>query len=327
MIIKSDKLVKNPIISVVVTTYNHELYLKECLDNILSQEISVPYEIILAEDCSQDSTREICREYQRQHSDVILLLLQESNQGMMRNFRDVLRLVRGQFVAICSGDDYWCDKTKLQKQYDFLMSHPDYGVVHTKGYVLANGKLIETDGGHIAVDGDAREIAIYGAIGFASSICFRSKLLEYYHMDELIERGITMEDYPMNAIFAFYTKFFTLNDRMMVYRTVAGSVGSPPTLYKRAQYQLGWWKAGRYLKDLFPKDTPWTDEELEDAINYQYFKMYLWAGDYEKASALEFKTQEYSQRKLVRMKNCRIALSLVRLYYKYIKLQMLTDER
>lgn len=300
MIIKNDKLVKNPIISVIVTTYNHELYLKECLDNILSQQISVPYEIIIAEDCSKDSTREICKEYQRQHSDIILLLLQESNQGMMRNFRDVLRLVRGQFVATCSGDDYWCDKTKLQKQYDCLKTKDDYGFVRTEGYELRNGKLIATKGGHFDNEGDVRDIAIYGPLGFASSAFFKRDLLQYLDIEELIRRGITMEDYPMHAIFSHHTKFALIRERMVVYRILDTSISHQKEFAKSMQHAIGYQEARRYIMELYPNEVTWTEKDIRDAQNYARLKYDYYTFNYRHAETCSFQTAQYQKRPFVK---------------------------
>ena len=296
MIIQSDRLVKNPIISVAVTTYNHETYLRDCLDNILSQKISVPIEIIIAEDCSTDATRAICKEYQERYPHLIVLLLQEENRGLLRNFKDLLGLCRGPYIAECSGDDYWCDDTKLQKQYDFLASHPDYGVVHTKGYELRNGKLCDTNGGHIAVEGDAREIAVYGPIGIASSIFFRRELLAYIDMDDIIRREISMEDYPMNAIFAHHTYFTTLKEKMVVYRVLNGSISHA----RAVKYVVGYQEARRLIKDMYPDEVPWTYEDINDAEDYARLKDCYFRFDWRGAKQLCFNTAGYRNRVLVR---------------------------
>lgn len=74
-------------------------------------------------------------EYQRRHPHLIRLILQPTNVGMTRNWRDLLNAPRGRYVAYCEGDDYWTDEEKLQKQVDFLERHPDYVLCFTRGRV------------------------------------------------------------------------------------------------------------------------------------------------------------------------------------------------
>ena len=229
MLIESKNTTLSPIVSVAVTTYNHVLYLEECLERILSQNFSEPYEIIIADDCSTDGTRDICERYQKQYPEKIRLLLQDSNKGFMRNFADLLKLCRGKYIAVCSGDDYWCDNTKMRKQYECLEQKDGYGFVRTEGYELRGGKLIATKGGHLDNEGDVRDIAIYGPLGYASSAFFKRELLQYFDMEELIRRGITMEDYPMHAIFSHHTKFALIRERMVVYRILDTSISHKKT--------------------------------------------------------------------------------------------------
>lgn len=107
-------------VSALIVTYNHEAYIAQAIEGILMQETDFPIELVIGEDCSTDRTREICLEYQRKHPELIRLLLNEKNIGMMPNFVQTLQACRGKYVALCEGDDYWTDPLKLQKQVDFL---------------------------------------------------------------------------------------------------------------------------------------------------------------------------------------------------------------
>ena len=113
-----------PQISVLTTTYNHAHCLAQALDSALAQRVSVPFEILLGEDCSTDGTREIAQEYQRRYPHIIRLIVAEKNcnQG---NFPRLLMRARGKYVAILEGDDYWNRTDKLQLQYDLLEAHPE----------------------------------------------------------------------------------------------------------------------------------------------------------------------------------------------------------
>ena len=114
--------------SVAVLTYNHERFIRQCLDSILEQKVCFKYEIVVVDDCSTDSTRDILRDYAQSHLNIRLYLNPE-NQGISKNNNLVLSLCKGTYVAMLEGDDYWIDPDKLQRQVDFLNSHEDVGFV------------------------------------------------------------------------------------------------------------------------------------------------------------------------------------------------------
>ena len=109
-------------VSVCCITYNHEKYIRQCMDGFLSQKTSFRYEIIVHDDASTDGTQEILKEYQQRYPKTIRLMLETSNlysQGKPVAHGMYLEAC-GKYIAICEGDDYWCDSLKLQKQYDAL---------------------------------------------------------------------------------------------------------------------------------------------------------------------------------------------------------------
>ncbi len=115
---------KRPIISVVLTTYNQEKYVAQALEGILKQENCPEYEIIVGNDCSTDKTSEIISGYASQYPDRIKILPRPQNLGMLKNMQDCFHNCRGEFIAICEGDDYWTDEHKLLKQYQLLKNNP-----------------------------------------------------------------------------------------------------------------------------------------------------------------------------------------------------------
>jgi len=115
-----------PIVSIWLTTYNHEAFIAQCIDSILMQKTTFAYEIVIGEDCSTDSTRAIVKEYKSKYPDKIHLLLPEKNLGMIAMFKASYEQCRGRYIAWMDGDDYWTDPLKLQKQVDFLEARPDY---------------------------------------------------------------------------------------------------------------------------------------------------------------------------------------------------------
>ena len=138
-----------PTVSVLVLTYNHKNYIKQCLDSILMQQTTFPFELVLGEDESDDGTRNICIEYAEKYPDKIKLFLR-SRKDVIHingkatgrfNFIESLKACQGKYIALCEGDDYWTDPLKLQKQVDFLEAHEDYNICFHRANIITNNKL------------------------------------------------------------------------------------------------------------------------------------------------------------------------------------------
>lgn len=133
---------KTPKVSVIVLTYNQEDTIGEALDSILAQETPFPYEIVVSDDCSYDSTARICRDYADFYPDRIRFRQTPANLGLVRHYYDTLKLCRGEYIADCAGDDRWTDPMKLFKEAELLDRHPEVTLVHTDWHWLdaATGK-------------------------------------------------------------------------------------------------------------------------------------------------------------------------------------------
>lgn len=119
----------------IIFTYNHEDSIAKCIESILNQKTSYPYEIHIWDDCSTDSTSDICRKYAAQNPDKIKLTIQKKNTFCgpyleMQSFA-AIKLIKTKYFCVIDGDDYWCDENKIQIALDFLESHPEYnGFAH-----------------------------------------------------------------------------------------------------------------------------------------------------------------------------------------------------
>lgn len=122
------------LLAVLVTAFNHEKYIAECLDSILNQETDFDFYIFIGEDDSIDATRAICIEYANRYPKKIKLIQHNKENKTYYNGRrtgkfnfmyDMLS-IKSEYIAICDGDDYWTDNKKLQKQVDFLGNNTAY---------------------------------------------------------------------------------------------------------------------------------------------------------------------------------------------------------
>lgn len=113
-------------LNVCMITYNHERYIHQAIQSVLGQIADFPIELVIGEDGSTDNTRAICETYATNYPDKVKLLPVKGNLGMMKNFLRTYRACDGKYIAFLEGDDFWTDRTKLQKQIDFLERNPSY---------------------------------------------------------------------------------------------------------------------------------------------------------------------------------------------------------
>ena len=121
----------DPLVSIRCLVYNHEPYLRQCLDGFVMQKTTFPFEAIVHDDASTDGSAAIIREYSEKYPDIIKPIFETENQynkrdGSLRRIMDAALHPNSKYIAMCEGDDYWSDPNKLQLQVDFLESHPDF---------------------------------------------------------------------------------------------------------------------------------------------------------------------------------------------------------
>lgn len=130
----------NPLVSVIITTYNQEQYIRQAIDCVLAQETSFPFELIIHDDASTDTTREILTEYQSRYPSIVKPVLQTKNQ--FSQGKKIIPLAfgycSGEYIALCEGDDYWVDKNKLQKQIDAFRRFPDCRICFHPALIFHN---------------------------------------------------------------------------------------------------------------------------------------------------------------------------------------------
>lgn len=142
---------KQPKVSVILLTYNHEDYIAQSIESILNQETDYDFEILIGEDDSTDDTRKICLEYAKKYPTKIRLFLHHKENKIAANgvpngkfnLLYLIEMCRGGFIAICEGDDYWHHPQKLQIQTDFMENYPEFTTIttdFTKLYVHNNFK-------------------------------------------------------------------------------------------------------------------------------------------------------------------------------------------
>lgn len=122
-----------PLVSIILPTYNRAKYIKKALESALSQSYK-NIEIIIIDDGSTDETRKVLEAYLK---DSRVKYFFQENQGVSKARKKGINISSGKYIAILDSDDFWLDSKKLEKQIDFLENHSEY--------VLVGGGVIRID--------------------------------------------------------------------------------------------------------------------------------------------------------------------------------------
>ena len=123
------RLVRQPLVTVCIATYNHEHYIAQAIRSVIGQKFNSTYQVVIADDASSDQTLEICRAWQVRYPEKIKLFGWEDRKNVgMRNLEILFQNCNSKYVAFCDGDDYWTDVLKLQKQVDYMEMHQDCAI-------------------------------------------------------------------------------------------------------------------------------------------------------------------------------------------------------
>ncbi len=212
-------------VSVCMITYNHAAFITQAVESALTQQVDFDYEIVVGEDCSTDNTRSILLDLQRQHPSKIRLLLRDKNLGMMNNFVNTLKACQGHYVAILEGDDLWTSSDKLQKQVNFLDSHPDCTICfHNTIKILDNGDRIQQESQesqHKTIS-TLKDLLVQNFIP-ACSTMFRNNFM-FEFPDWFFRLG--MGDWPLDVLIAQYGNIGYIDEIMAAYRIHQGGLWS-----------------------------------------------------------------------------------------------------
>jgi glycosyltransferase involved in cell wall biosynthesis len=203
-----------PLVSVKMITFNHKNYISRAIEGVLMQQTDFRFELVIGDDCSTDGTSELISEYVAKYPGIIRHIIRKENLGAKRNAQDLNSYLGGKYVALCEGDDYWTDPFKLQKQADFLRTHPEFTLCFHSANVIREDN-IETD---LFKDLEEREytpneILLKWLVPTGSVLVVReyySKL--YYHPDYIFT------DIALFLTLAEYGKIWCMKEPMSVYR-------------------------------------------------------------------------------------------------------------
>ncbi len=267
-------------VSVLVMTYNHVDFIEQALKSVLMQRATFDYEIIVSEDCSVDGTREIVLEYQRRYPKQIRVLLSEENIRSNFIVTRGIQAAEGQYIALLDGDDYWTIPDKLQKQVEFLDSHPNCAICFHNVRVLdeSNGKSDQ-----LWNSPSQKPIATFEDIWMGNFIATCSTMFRQGIIGEIpgwYETMFPITDWPLHILNAEHGNIGYLDEVMGVYRFHGGGCYSTFPEKKKLTETMNFYKSmNEHLQFKY-------DKMIRTALSKYFFEWteeYLKRGDLDQA--------------------------------------------
>jgi glycosyltransferase involved in cell wall biosynthesis len=215
-------------------TYGHEKFIEQAINGVLMQQGDFELELILSNDCSPDNSDSVIQRILQNHPNAswINYVKQEENLGMMTNFIVAMRQCKGNYIALCDGDDYWTDPYKLQKQVDFLEANPEYVLSFHKVKILKpDGSLVDDFITKVPENYENQDtLARLGNYIHTPSVVFRNIIKELPKEFLLSPIG----DYFLYMILSEHGKLKYIDEEMAVYRDGVG-IHSTNSQFKMAK--------------------------------------------------------------------------------------------
>lgn len=229
------------LVSVCCMSYNHEKYISQCIDGILKQKGAFSIEILIHDDASLDNTSNIIECYKSKYPDIIKPVFQAENQfsqGINIWNTYLFPNVKGKYVAICDGDDYWADPYKLKKQIEFLETNLAFNLVYTDRTIIDQWGVKKIRNHPKYSSGNlSRQLLFSNNPITTSTVCFRSKdLSEVLSVLDNIPFKTLMGDLQLWLALSAKGKFKYMNFKSTVYRLFPHSLSHSVSLYKEFRF-------------------------------------------------------------------------------------------
>jgi glycosyltransferase involved in cell wall biosynthesis len=200
-------------------TYNHEQFIEQAIKGVLNQKTTYSFALVIGEDCSADNTRAVCKKLADKYPALIRLLPAQKKLGMLPNFDRTIDACNGKYIALCDGDDYWTNPNKLQKQVDFLESHPDYAICCHRIYIKKDNQKPKMYADEYMPSTEATYdidmMAKHGNLVATPSVVYRNKL--FSSLPAWFDQS-PIGDYVLHMMNAQYGKIKYFPNAMAVYR-------------------------------------------------------------------------------------------------------------
>lgn len=267
--------IDKPVVSICCITYNHEPYIEDALEGFLIQETDFPFEIVIRDDASKDSTAIIIKNYQKKYPKLIKPIYEKEN-GFKKGIEPVDVVINnssGDYIAFCEGDDYWICKDKLQTQKNFLDKNNTYQFCWTRF------KTLEQETGKFELDKNTKYFlsnlgAEFGVTEFCKTgwhIGMQTLMFKKNLRDKDYAQLPEYRDVFMLSDFLTKTNGFCLPEVCSVYRLHEGGIHSSVSEFERLKKAVSIY---RKIATCFPNNSMYLYKyfEYSNSLILQYLK-------------------------------------------------------
>ncbi len=199
---------QNPLISVLLPTYNCDKYINECMDSILCQTYS-NFELLIIDDCSTDNTVNLIQDYKDER---IKLTIKEKNSGITDSLNWGINNCKGEYIARMDGDDISLP-TRFEEQVAFMEGNQEIVLCGTQYSVLGENKLCN----HPLTHDEIKVKLLSGCYIAHPTVMFRKDFFIENQLKYDIESEFS-EDYELWSRLVFIGKVANLNRVLLLYR-------------------------------------------------------------------------------------------------------------
>ena len=223
-----------PAVSICITTYNQDRYIKDCVVSALAQAADTEIEILIGDDGSGLETPHIVARLMEQHPGIIRYFKHEKNLGPSANYQFLIRAARGHYLAHLDGDDFWLPG-KLAAQLAWLQAHPDSVACYTNAVLVSDDQqVMGVFSSAISQPIDLSFLLAKGNFLNHSSLLYRAS-----HKNEILAFSGPFIDYRIHLGFARLGELGLINAAYVVYRLGSehSMVRTTPTLVQNLYFE------------------------------------------------------------------------------------------
>ena len=262
------------LVAVQCLVFNHEPYLRQCLDGFVMQKTNFRFVVIVHDDCSTDGSASIIREYAEKYPNLFHVIIQPQNlysRGISPTreyINPIIEQLKPKYISLCEGDDYWTDPYKLQKQVDFLESHPEYSMC------FSNAKVIGGTNEEVHMY-DSLQDRDYQAIDILKKWTIPTCTILYRRGVRLVpNKSIVFGDIYLFLQLAQQGKVRCQNEEMACYRRHPGSASSIKSNEEMLKLYMRFVKQYEYMAKFFAAINEVSEECRNVAINNCNYVIY-----------------------------------------------------
>lgn len=197
---------KNPLVSIIVPSYNHERFIKKTLESLFEQTYD-NIELLIIDDCSTDATIDIIRMELKNYNGLHTFITKEKNKGVTDSLRRGILMSKGDYILPFSSDDI-LPPTAVKDRVDFLEEHKEYMFVHTDFDIIDDEDIPWYNSKNIEIRKEASTIIEYSTKYKESN---ETDLLKYMLRNgNIVGGGAVMWRQEANEIAATYDDTMTL---------------------------------------------------------------------------------------------------------------------